>query len=116
MHLCVYMYIYCTCMTNYLTNRKQCTKLNDNDSTIRTVKTGVPQGSTLGPLLFLTFIHDLLQVSEEAIFTLFADDAALTVHNKDLQKAMDQVGIVLTGINLWCSENKLSLNTKKMTL
>ena len=103
----------CSFIANYLTNRKQYTKLNDNESTIRTVKTGVPQGSTLGPLLFLIFVNDLPQVSEDAIFTLFADDAALTVHNKDFQRAVDQVGMVLTRVNLWCSENKLSLNTKK---
>ena len=103
----------CRLIKNYLTDRTQTTKINGHLSQTRTVKTGVPQGSTLGPLLFLIFINDLPLVSQEAEFIMFADDAVLTVHHESLHHAEKVMNSILKDIARWCAENKLTLNTKK---
>ena len=103
----------CNLISNYLKNRTQMTKINGETSKSRTVKTGVPQGSTLGPLLFLIFINDLPLLSKSAEFILFADDAVLIIHDKSLTVAAHTMNQVLRDVHRWCSENKLTLNTKK---
>ena len=94
--------------TNHLSNRKQYTKLNTK-STTQAIKTGVPQGSTLRLQLFLIFINDLPLVSNEASFTLFADDAALTIHNQDIARAVTEAEMILERVSIWCCEKKLPL-------
>ena len=100
-------------LDNYLTNRKQKTKIKNTESSYRTVKTGVPQGSILGPLLFLIFINDLPNIAPEALFTLFADDTVLTISGKNIVEITRIMQMVLDRIYEWCTENKLSLNTSK---
>ena len=73
-------------LQSYLTNRKQCTIINNGKSSWLNCDCGVPQGSTLGPLLFLIYINDLPAVTNLEI-QLFADDAILSVityHYKSL--------------------------------
>ena len=62
---------------NYLTNRKQYVFLNDNNSNLQNIHCGVPQGSLLGPLLFLVYINDFYRSSNVLTFILFADDSNL---------------------------------------
>jgi hypothetical protein len=59
----------------------QCTRFNEITSSKQPIAARVPQGSTLVPPLFLVFINDLPQISDEAEYTLFADDATLTMHD-----------------------------------
>ena len=61
---------------SYLTERFQITRVNDTNSDKNMIKIGVPQGSILGPLLFLIYINDITNVSKDANFFLFADDTA----------------------------------------
>ena len=103
----------CGLMRNYLTGRKQMTKLDGVTSELKPISTGVPQGSTLGPLLFIVFLNDLPQITKLAMFTLFADDATITVRNKCLIAARDTLNTVLGLIHTYCNENMLTLNTKK---
>lgn len=103
----------CKLLKNYLTNRKQATKLHNTTSSLQSVKTGVPQGSTLGPLMFILFLNDLPKVSNIPLFTLFADDASITVRDRDIGIINDKLNTVLKQINLYCNENMLTLNTKK---
>ena len=97
---------------SYLTNRNQYAFVNGTKSNLRKVKCGVPQGSTLGPLLFLIYVNDLPYVSD---FTtkLFADDTVLTMANSCMRTLQHDVNKELTKIDEWMRLNKLSLNYSK---
>ena len=97
---------------SYLTGRTQFVKLNDIHSSIVNVTFGVPQGSILGPLLFLIFINDLPQVSKFFI-RLFADDTFLCAQNEDLWKLEKEVNTELIKVYKWLASNKLTLNLDK---
>lgn len=103
----------CKLLANYLTNRKQRTKINGITSTCLDVKTGVPQGSTLGPLLFIIFTSDLPQITKLLFFTMFADDTTCTIIGKYLKEAAEIVNGVMPLLTTWCEENKLTLNVIK---
>ena len=103
----------CKLIQNYLTNRTQVTRINGITSTLRQVNTGVPQGSTLGPLLFTIFINDMPNISALPLYTLFADDATLTIRGKNIREIEVTLNKILNLLWDWCEENHLTLNTKK---
>ena len=76
--------------------------------------TGVPRGSVLGPLLFLIYINDIYNSSEELSFHLFPDDANLLYADKDLRSLGSVVKIELQKICDWLNANKLTINAKKI--
>ena len=105
---------------SYLTNRKQQVEFKDSMSTLKEITTGVPQGSILGPLLFIIYMNDISQVTEKFHFTLYADDTSLieplctyTVDLKNNKLLSDAINLELRYIFEWLSLNKLSLNVKK---
>ena len=87
---------------SYLTDRRQQVKVNDIKSSFRSVLCGVPQGSILGPLLFLLFINDLPLYTNNMSTDLYADNPTLyCVHNS--QSPIEQsLQIALNELHLWC--------------
>ena len=98
---------------SYLTGRYQQVKCNNHLSSLNLVKHGVPQGSILGPLLFLLFVNDLPNASSALHFYLFADDTNIFASNKSYEKLVQQLNLELVHVNDWFAANKLSLNIKK---
>ena len=97
---------------NYLSDRYQYTTVNNCSSSLNRIKTGVPQGSVLGPLLFLLYINDVAaNVSED--LTLFADDTSVFILHKDLKELMSSAKNCLERLNEWFIENKLSLSIER---
>ena len=106
---------------NYLKNRKQYVEINGKKSSLLPVTAGVPQGSILGPLLFIIFINDLPNVSKIFKCIIYADDTTLcaTIEDFDQENTKNQAIITdninreLDKINYWLKCNKLKLNTNK---
>jgi len=98
---------------SYLTDRKQFTSINGFKSKYNTMKYGVPQGSVLGPLLFLIYINDLHKAMHFSVVHHFADDTNLLVSNYSIKKIQKQVNLDLKALCRWLRANKISLNASK---
>ena len=102
-----------TWLESYLTNRQQYVYFTNSNSTKHMVQTGVPQGSILGPLLFLIYVNDLHQISENMCPTMFADDTSFFISRPHLDEIMDTANAELDKVYQWLIQNRLSLNVKK---
>ena len=100
---------------SYLTNRKQYVQYENNKSSISNINLGVPQGSILGPLLFIIYTNDLVHASDFFEPILYADDTSLISKSIDFNKQLDieKLNTELNNIFSWLSINKLSLNVTK---
>ena len=98
---------------NYLFNRKQFVCINGINSKIRQIHSGVPQGSILGPILFLFYINDLPKAIYNSRITLFADDSTLSFCDRDQSSLVSHANSQLVNAYEWCLANKLTLNKDK---
>ena len=95
---------------SYLSGRQQYVTYNGYTSSTKYIICGVPQGSILGPLLFLIYINDLQKVCNSSTPILFADDTNLFYKNHDKSILEQQINNELRQVSLWLKVNKLSLN------
>ena len=98
---------------SYLTNRKQRVRIGDCYSDLTSLKVGVPQGSILGPLLFIIYVNDLFQVTEFGRPILFADDTNLLFSDHSYSSLVTKCDSDLEKFRLWCLSNRLSINIQK---
>lgn len=100
---------------SYLTNRKQYVCINNVNSSLKLVEYGVPQGSILGPLLFLIFINDITKCSKLFKYILYADDSTLStgVNESELEKHVSLINDELNNLYTWLNSNKIAINKKK---
>ena len=98
---------------SYLSDRQQSVSVNGVDSSPEVINYGVPQGSILGPLLFIIYINDLPYISNLAKFILYADDANIIVTGYSEEEVQAKLKQITTLLVKWVDSNGLALNLKK---
>ena len=100
-------------LCSYLSNRKQFVMLDNTESSLLNVICGVPQGSILGPKLFILYINDIVQVSDILKLIIFADDTNAFCSGDTVIDVAKIVSSELNKLKVWFDINKLSLNVSK---
>ena len=98
---------------SYLSSREQFVEFNGTASSKQYITCGVPQGSILGPLLFLLYINDLSSVSSKLFSLLFADDSNIFLSGKSPDDLIEMMNIEIVKVVDWLKINMLSLNIDK---
>ena len=98
---------------SYLKGRQQYTTINHQKSSVSNIKYGVPQGSVLGPVLFLLYINDLSKAVVHSKVHHFADDTNFLYASHSLKNLNKTVNIYLSNLVQWLRANKISLNANK---
>ena len=99
--------------SSYLSNREQYVCYDGVSSDYGNISCGVPQGSILGPILFLIYINDIVNVSTALFLILFADDTNAFITGKNISELISKMNCELRKLVIWLDVNKLRLNTKK---
>ena len=98
---------------SYSSNRKQYCQVNDHLSNPLEMICGIPQGSILGPLLFLIYVNDLPNCLKYTKCNMFADDTQIDASSNNIESIANTLNADLANVSDWMKANKLSLNTSK---
>ena len=96
-----------------MANRKQYCQVNGHKSSLKTVHCGIPQGSCLGPLLFILYVNDFEQCLNKCTTNMYADDTSVTCSAEDIDELCYHLRTEVDNIAEWLRQNKLSMNTDK---
>jgi retron-type reverse transcriptase len=99
--------------SSYLKGRSQCTVFKGKLSDKLPINTGVPQGSILGPLLFILFINDLPMVLEASDADMYADDSTLTAQAQSVPELEQKLTVDADIVSEWCADNHMAANATK---
>jgi hypothetical protein len=99
--------------SSYLENKRQYTSVNGINSEITKVTCGVPQGSALGPLLFLLYVNDMPNAIPGEKLKLFADDASLFICSKSVIDLNHMANVLMHNLNSWLNHNNLHVSIEK---
>ena len=97
----------------YLSGRTQATDLEGDISDTRSVELGVPQGSILGPILFLIYVNDMNASDTASEFIKFADNTTILTNGTSVEEAAQKMNAALLKVGIWFQRNKLNLNPSK---
>lgn len=97
----------------YLTDRKQLVSIGHSKSDLLLVHSGVPQGSSLGPLLFIPFINDIPLVNTESTSHIYVDDTTLVNSGPSINSVRTQLQTGADNLTIWSSENKMAIHPDK---
>ena len=98
---------------SYLYNRPQTVKIGNEKSEELYIRSGVPQGSVLGPLLFLIYINDLPEHVSVGHVHLYADDTTFYYIDRNTEEVIDALNIIGRDVGRWCEKNKMTIHTDK---
>jgi len=98
---------------SYLSERKQRTEVEGTLSDTLDMELGVPQGSILGPILFLIYVNDVKNSDLTAEYSLYADDTTVIQSAPTLREATDKMNSTMSKVHEWFTQNKLNLNPSK---
>ncbi len=98
--------------TSYLKDRGHRVSIDGKTSSVRRIKAAVPQGSVLGPLLFLVYINDITHDIDSDIY-LFADDTSIFTSGNDNERSAQKINSDLNKITLWARRWKIAINPTK---
>ena len=101
---------------SYLKGRQQFVSIGNQNSTIKEIVAGVPQGSVLGPLLFLIYIDNLHSCLKYSNAYHFADETNITLSDSSQETLAKRMNYDLRKLSMWLRANKLSLNIEKVEL
>lgn len=100
-------------LKSYLHNQQQQSKVNGTISDITSINYGVPQGSILGPLVFIIFINDIADIIINTKVSLYADDTAFYLGGSDPYILSKELSNASNIFEEWCNYNRLTLNQKE---
>ena len=103
-------------LESYLSNREQKGSINEQLLSKKTITCGVPQGSILGPLLFLLYINDLPECLRSTTPCMYADDTQIFSSSYDANELVIKLNSDLTHVRSWLIENKLRMHPSKSKL
>ena len=98
---------------DYLFGRSVSVNFKNSISSPQNILLSVPQGSSLGPLLFIIYINDIVKISNLIKFTIYADDSVTYISGKNLEQVLEQMNSQLSIVHQWLLANKLTLNIEK---
>lgn len=98
---------------SYLSGRTQCVAIEKYCSSYREIKSGVPQGSVLGPILFNIYVNDIAEIVSDTSIVLYADDTSLFVSDNDLDDLLQRSRSILSKLSSWSRDNALTINSSK---
>ena len=99
----------------YLSSRQMCTKYNGYISDLKPLVCGVPQGSVVGPILFLCYVNDIVNVTNgtDTKIKLYADDTVIYRSSNDVLSLLADLQLTLNEVSTWCKHNRINLNIGK---
>ena len=100
-------------LASYLRDRRQAVCIRGTYSDYKTTNISVPQGSILGPLLFILYVNEIPTISDRFVATMFADDCTLTFANSLISNLINDCNEDLAMFKLWSDANRLTINASK---
>lgn len=98
---------------SYLNFRKQCVKIGNQKSSLKEINFGIPQGTVLGPILFIIYVNEMLFLNIKGKIISYADDTVLLVDGDSWQNVIGRAEVEFAKLQQWLSENLLTVNIDK---